>query len=225
MGREKVRRQLGGRRRERVGRRRQRGGRRRQRGGRRRQRGGRRRQRGGRRRQRGGRRTERVGRSLALLVFGSTVIMLHFFSLAAILFLGYPISGTLGSIPSTILEDVNYNKSSVYFAPENVEDLEIIFEVATAYNITIRQLISRETEVKSNKSWQWNENNTNEILVDTSNFNYFEYDKISGHARVGAGLSLFNLTEKLHNLGRGLLRIPPQADVTVGAAILKGDHS
>ncbi|CAL8132061.1 unnamed protein product [Orchesella dallaii] len=151
--------------------------------------------------------------------------MLHFFSLAAILFLWYPISGTLGSIPSTILEDVNCNQPSIYFAPENVEDPEIIFEVATAYNITIKQLISRETVVKSNKSWQWNETYTNEILVDISNFNYFEYDKISRHARVGDRLSLFNLTEKLHNLGRGLLCIPPQADATVGAAILNGDNS
>ncbi|CAL8068392.1 unnamed protein product [Orchesella dallaii] len=151
--------------------------------------------------------------------------MLHFVSLASILFLGYPIYGTLASIPSTILEDVNCNKSSIYYAPETVQDLEFIFEVATAYNFTMKQLISPETVVKSSKSGLWNETNTNEVLVDTSNFNSFEYDKSSGYARVGAGLSLFNLTEKLHNLGRGLLCIPPQADVTVGAAILKGDHS
>ncbi|CAL8119310.1 unnamed protein product [Orchesella dallaii] len=134
-------------------------------------------------------------------------------------------AGNGGSIPSTILEDVNCNKFSIYFDRENVQDQEIIFEVTTAYNITIKQLISRETVVKSNKSWQWNETNTNEILVDTSNFNHFDYDKISKYARVGAGHSLFNLTENLHSLGRGLLCIPPQADVTVGAAILNGDHS
>ncbi|CAL8132063.1 unnamed protein product [Orchesella dallaii] len=135
----------------------------------------------------------------ALLVFGSAIKILHFFSFASILFLGYHnISGTLTCIPSTILEDVSCNKSSIYFAPENVQALEIIFEAATAYNITIK--------------------------YGYFNFNHFEYDKISGYARVGAGHSLFNLTQKLHSLGRGLLCIPPQADVTVGAAILNGDH-